>query len=415
MTVSAPAYQHSYTSNTVATFVTVSIISGASLSYLGNGQFSFPGYALAFFGIATAALLYPVPALGRTYIVVLASVTATLGTLAAMVFSPYEGGAEDALQALVYPITGLGLLLFGWRLLTANTALISRLCAWIAAVNAAVAIMGSIGWISHLPLIGSIETGRLIFGTNLPSSTGLFGNVNYYSTGQAVLWFLFVWLGACRRNSESIPFLLMAIVLFFSVFIGSSRGVLAALLVSLSFGLAMYWVTLQSRDRLWVALLSCLTVSLFSFAILLSWDAVYHILRLERGLNFRDALWRAGIQIWLERPLLGWGYAGAATERLGEMTGREASLHNGYLESLVRSGIFGFLLSYGLAIVLFIFSLIKNRKNLRPLIWPAMLVIFWLVNTAVRTFSFGGLGLLPVASVTALSVMVFYRPCLAKS
>src|SRR5699024_4384904 len=58
----------------------------------------------------------------------------------------------------------------------------------------------------------------------------------------------------------------------------------------------------------------------------------------------RSTVWLAGIDAFMERPLIGYGNSKNAIFKItSEVTGRDKVMHNLYLEILLRMGLVGFL------------------------------------------------------------------------
>lgn len=394
----------------LTTWAFVLLFGGAALSYMSQSLGQLVGYMLAFSGIVTLAISYPIVSRLRAHLVFLLCVGMLLTSLLSMLAaSQYATGVRAGIQSGMYPIILACLLLYGWRFFQANLKLLGCILLGVGMLNAIVALLASIGAITRLPLVGGIPTGRYIFGTDLPSSTGLAFNVNYYSTLQGSIFMLYAWIWSILSAERRCYHLVFGGFLFSTIVIGSSRGVLAAILLA---GVA--WLVLRFMSVNWRAKLKYLAVAgpgvCIAIILLISgWDSVSDAFRVSRGLNGRDVIWSGGIQIWLERPLLGYGYVGSTKEMLGVLIDRPGSLHSGYLSTLHRGGLLLFILVYGGALGITALGLGLSRKRWWRYRWPVIIVVFWLSNSAIRSFNLGGLGLLPVAVGIALSVILYAR------
>jgi putative inorganic carbon (hco3(-)) transporter len=117
--------------------------------------------------------------------------------------------------------------------------------------------------------------------------------------------------------------------------------------------------------------------------------------RLEESgpVTFRMAVYQAGWEMFLQKPLLGWGSLAMQAElssRISDFHQEQFYLHNTYLEILVQYGMFGFAL-YGWLVV-GLFRLGRKRPGLRSPVgtfpdaqfrslWP-LLVVVYLVNAS---------------------------------
>lgn len=309
-------------------------------------------------------------------------------------------------QALSYPIVAFLLLAAGHGAIAFDTAIIRHVIAVLAAANMAVALLSIVGGASEVPFFGDIESGRYIFGTTIHSSSGLMSNANYFATTQASLFFLFAILtiyakGRFDRKDRFILLLIGA-----SSILGSSRGTTLAMACGLASVLAS-----ASRKGSIIRKLCLLSIAGGIIAIPLYFhDAFYSIFRLSKGLNMRDDIWSVAIDAWLERPLFGWGINTGwvmGTFSAGDL--ESTSTHSGYLQLLVRGGIVSFLLVYGFLLSA-VYTGMRSRKDaLVKHRWSLASVVFYLVASGFRTYSFGGLGLLPLLAGIAVSI-IFHAP-----
>lgn len=119
----------------------------------------------------------------------------------------------------------------------------------------------------------------------------------------------------------------------------------------------------------------------------------------ERGpVDYREAVYAGGWQMFLERPLLGWGFHRMPDELPRFVSGyREKVLypHNTYLELLVEHGIVGLSMYVWL-----MFEMWRLGRGMIPLaeesgfldrefhrLWPVLLSVYW-INAAVVAMSY---------------------------
>ena len=386
------------------------LLGGAVLSYMSQSVGQLVGYILALSGLAGLALSWPIVSRARVQIVFVLCMGMLLISLFSMLAAnQYATGMRFVIQSAMYPLVLAALLLYGWRVLESDRKKLARLVAGVGTLNAVVALLASLGLVSSLPLVGEISTGRYIFGTQIPSSTGMAINVNYYSTLQGSIFLLYGWLLSDLGARRKWYHLGIGAFLLGTILIGSSRGVAAAMMAAGTAWLAIHFLHLRFQTKLQYLPLAGSFMLVAAYLVVAHWGWVSEAFRFDRGLNFRDVIWSAGIQLWLERPLMGYGYAGATSEMLGDMIGRAGSLHSGYLSTLNRGGVLLFMFVYGGVIAIVLLGLGMSRERWWRNRWPVAIVVFWLANSAIRTFNLGGLGLLPVAAVLALSVILYAR------
>lgn len=394
----------------LTTWAFVLLFGGAAVSYMSQSVGQLVGYMLALCGIVTLAISHPIVSRLRAHLVFLLCMGMLLISLLSMlVASQYATGVRAGIQSAMYPVILAGLLLYGWRMFQADLKLLACILLGIGTLNGIVALLASLGAITSLPLVGGILTGRDIFGTHLPSSTGLAFNVNYYSTLQGSIFMLYAWIWSIRSAERRWYHLIFGGFLLGTVVIGSSRGVVVAILAASVAWLVMRFMSLCWRARFKYMLAVGPIIFIGIILLFSGWESFSDALRISRGLNGRDVIWSAGIQIWLERPFLGYGYVGSTKEMLGVLIDRAGSLHSGYLSTLHRGGLVLFVLVYGSVLGITALGLGLSCKRWWRHRWPVIIIVFWLANSAIRSFNLGGLGLLPVAAGIALSVILYAR------
>ncbi len=173
--------------------------------------------------------------------------------------------------------------------------------------------------------------------------------------------------------------------------------------VWLSFIVSIGILILRSKNRhLRRACVAVALLGTMAVVIVLSVDDERHALRerlIESGpVDFREAVYAGGWQMFLEKPLTGWGVNQMPTELARHVSGykeKELYPHNTYLELLVEHGIFGLMLYTWL-----MWELLKLGRNPIPrseshgflnhrfhAIWPILLGVYW-VNAAVVVMNY---------------------------
>jgi putative inorganic carbon (hco3(-)) transporter len=173
--------------------------------------------------------------------------------------------------------------------------------------------------------------------------------------------------------------------------------------VWLSFAVSMGALIFLSRSRgLRRAGIAIAIVGLLSLIAILTFGDQQRALsdRLHESgpLDFREAVYEGGWQMFLEKPLTGWGINQMPTELAKHVSGyseKELYPHNTYLELLVEHGILGFALYLWL-----MWELWRLRKVPIPraestgflnrqfhIMWPILLAVYW-VNAGVVVMNY---------------------------
>jgi O-antigen ligase len=199
---------------------------------------------------------------------------------------------------------------------------------------------------------------------------------------------------------------------------GTVRGVKAVLLLGsvpvailatmtravwLSFAATMLWLIVRSRNgNLRKACVGLAVVGGAGFLIVASFPELQSALTertQERGpVEFREAVYAGGWQMFLERPLTGWGINRMPSELARHVSGyKESALypHNTYLELLVEHGIAGLALYAWL-----MWEILRlGRGSIPPeefnvfldrsfhSLWPLFLSVYW-INAALVVMNY---------------------------
>jgi putative inorganic carbon (HCO3(-)) transporter len=199
---------------------------------------------------------------------------------------------------------------------------------------------------------------------------------------------------------------------------GKIRGLKAAVLLAslpiailatmtravwLSFAVSVGALILRSNSRsLRRVAVAVATVGVVGLLIALSFDDQRHALtdRLEESgpVNFREAVYTAGWQMFLERPFTGWGVNQMPGELARHVSGyneKELYPHNTYLELLVEHGILGLALYAWL-----MWEILRLGRSSVPqeerngflnhrfhAMWPVLLGVYW-VNASVVVMNY---------------------------
>ncbi|WP_017756536.1 O-antigen ligase family protein [Calidifontibacillus oryziterrae] len=397
-------------------FSTISFIImllGGVLSYFGDSMdiIKLGGYILSLLGIILLVLIWPVKSLNKFILVFTFTSLIGIFSLIPIFLTSKYFTFTDFQQSVIYPINIFILLLYGYRILYTNIILIKRVLLILALINGFIAVLGSFGIISSIPLFGEIETGRYIFGTNIPSSTGLNNNVNYYSTTQVVLLLLIILLKYISKeeyNRTDSPLLML---IFVSSFFGSSRGVLLGLFLSLLTIVIISYFYSSTLQKFKIFLGLIVLIILLVVWVTQNFQYINNFiledLRFNRGLNGREDLWGVWVDRFKERPFLGWGSMEFKARDFINLYGVERSFQNSYLTVLYRGGLTLFICTYGLMVVCLIYNLGKVKNFFYINRYNMSIIVFFLFNAMVRNFSFGGIGLLPLSLGIVLSLCLY--------
>jgi O-antigen ligase len=173
--------------------------------------------------------------------------------------------------------------------------------------------------------------------------------------------------------------------------------------VWLSFaGTVLVLIVLSKQRRLRVALVTAIIVGAAGLAIVMGSTDLGGALsdRLEeRGpVDFRKAVYAGGWEMFLQRPLTGWGFHQMPFELPRHVSGYQEKIlypHNTYLELLVEHGLAGLVLYVWLMRELWKLGrgTIPARERNGFLdqyfhrLWPILLTVYW-VNAAVVVMSY---------------------------
>jgi O-antigen ligase len=213
---------------------------------------------------------------------------------------------------------------------------------------------------------------------------------------------------------------LLGVLALHALLRGRMRGLKAAVLLAsvpiailatmtravwLSFAVSMGVLIFRSHNRRLRRICGAVTiVGTLGLLIALSFDderrALTDRLRESGPLDFRQAVYAGGWQMFLEKPLTGWGVNQMPAELARHVSGykeKELYPHNTYLEILVEHGIFGLALYAWL-----MWEIFRLGRGLIPsaerdglldrqfhAMWPVLVGIYWVnANLVVMNYQF---------------------------
>jgi O-antigen ligase len=170
-----------------------------------------------------------------------------------------------------------------------------------------------------------------------------------------------------NENITQYSLLFLIVVMLAAALIAtfSRGGILAFVFSSLFFA----WITRRRRSlKQKTGLLTLLAAVIFIVAVLASWDRLEdRFADIERDHVFRLTVWTDSIGIVRDYPLLGTGLGTFKNAYMRYQTDRPLSLvdhaHNDYVELLTDTGIVGFLLATGIALVFFLKTFRRWRQK----------------------------------------------------
>jgi hypothetical protein len=309
-------------------------------------------------------------------------------------------GAGDALMLLSYPLVTAALVSRGRVLDDPFTA---RVLACIGVANGVVATANSLVGPLSLPLGITLDHHRAIFLTAVPSSAGLVSNVNYYAIVQVLIGWALVGTAdrAVRppgdaRNRWLRP---LAIAVMASSIVGSSRGGVLSLLAS-----ALAYTVLRIRGTAGRAMLAAslgAIVTAGAVVVHRFQDVITVGLRIYKGLNDRDVIWEAARELFTSRPWLGWASVSTVETELLLLGSTNASVQSTWIMLLLRNGLVGTALLTALLVAVTL-VVVRDARLRHAHAWAIALVVAWVVNSFVRTFSLGGIGFVPLLAALAI-------------
>lgn len=309
-------------------------------------------------------------------------------------------------QSTLYPLVLFLSLLAGYKIAYTSLNILSKVILLLAILNALVAFGGALGYINYLPLFGDVIVGRYVFGLNLPSSNGMSLNVNYYSSTQASLMFLYALTKSLKKTHLSKKDLFLIGLIGLSSFLGSSRGVLLAVVVAVGLVFFINSIVANKQIKRRARLLIIVTLSAVFILLYQYYEVLEEAFRLYKGLNNRDTIWLDVLEMIKQNLFFSVGhdpqyYLG----NFGSGELQDSSFHNGYLFLIGQSGIIVFLLTYFILFFMLFYGLKHNKALWFKYRWVVASIVFFLVMTFSRTYNIGGLGLVPILLALSLSLV----------
>ena len=301
----------------------------------------------------------------------------------------------DVLQIVFYPLIGTLLLIFLYDASNRYPKLLGWLVFFVCLLNGLVASCNILFGPLTLPMYGKLVLYRNIFFLPFQSSSGLLGNINYYSVVQGVgFWVAFGLLHnhLTRKKLTNSGF----IFIFVSSFFGASRSAGAALLCSL---MLYFYITADRIKKIRIIIYTMISIIIVLVIVrqFFTVDRVDQAFRLYKGFNARDEIWAAAVEMFYERPLVGWGSIATINESLVDEFGSpNTSTQNTLFFSLLRIGILG-TVCWLLQVLMACYYGFRRSSTRFQHTWALCGIFFVGFDSMFRTYSFGGVGFIPLA------------------
>jgi len=287
------------------------VLAGAFLSYthLELNPVKLFSYIMSMVGLSVVVLADQRFHRGPTIVAAAFTSGMALSTLVSGLLSHTGAEPLSLAQELFYPIVLCVGSIVLWRIQSGSIFGLDRLVLGVGLANFGVALLGTFGVLDSVPLFGPIETGRWVFGTTLPSASGLAFNVNYFAVTQATLFFFYgIMTGDRSGPRRSAVLWLLAL----SSLWGSSRGVLLSLVVAVMVMLVIVAFHDKTRRGAMARVWLLATVAGLGVGLLFVGDYLYDAFRLYKGLVHEWGSWRRGLaplrlsahaRAWWPRPV----------------------------------------------------------------------------------------------------------------
>lgn len=271
---------------------------------------------------------------------------------------------------------------------------IYKISKWVIAVFCAINTISLLIWFLHLlgfpELPGIFAYSSMVTTENHPGDYQFFGLYEWVTDGShrtitALVLGLFLY---SRKQMKTFPFYLNLITSFAYIILAGARSAficLVPIVMYLAYLIVQRFIGHKFAKKIFIVVL-VLGIVFVGIKIIPAISELIHLTKenssyafdiLNAKSNGRMSLWKAGIEVGMQKPLFGWGWAyypSLLIEKAGYIGG--VSLHNTIINVFVFSGISGVIS----LLVFFIISIWKLWKN-RHLIastksgWLLILVI----------------------------------------
>jgi O-antigen ligase len=264
-----------------------------------------------------------------------------------------------------------------WDLYTTRTAIEAGLQAYVLGLT--VPIVSTIA-----SFIASTNTEYALYGRysapgNNANTTGIL-----LAIGLPLAWYLAASAGE-SKTAQALRLVNYAYIpaITFTIILTGTRFALIMSLPAFLFGLGtLKGLKTVSRILIFVLLLA----AVFALGPIIP-EAIFARLgtiddEIQGGdLNDRTELWKTGLDLWLEHPILGLGSAGYNTS-VETIYGRPRSVHNSFIAVLAELGIIGLGL-FGIVLVTAVSLAWRHQRTLDAWFWLTVLATWGLGNLAL--------------------------------
>ncbi|OUQ30347.1 O-antigen ligase family protein [Massilimicrobiota sp. An134] len=255
-------------------------------------------------------------------------------------------------------------------------------------------------------------------------ATGITGNANSLGIWSNVAFIFSVYYIKKEKNLK-IKYLYVAIALMsvYTAIASGSRTYTICILLNISI---FFIVMFQSKIKYLVLIAVILFICIDITSVL---DLLYHLPGVERLIEqggSRGAIWEAGISLWKQKPIFGWGYGVNqelnSIEYLGYIPGYTDygfSFHNSYLSTIIEIGIVGLfivLMHYVLIMLKGLKNYIKTKNiTIFTVIWICINMFFCFIGSSAMTSLGSTEGFLFWGLLMWLYVYVYYGDSLGEN
>lgn len=351
-----PTGENTTSLNRLLSIVYIIFICGFfALSHGGHRNFYYIAVLLPFF-----ALLYKERGLGLSRSKIFLMVLIYLFYMCFTLFWADAVTVEDVYNCVRKSLLTLSFVCISVYLINTNSEFLPQVFKWSCLFSGLMAIFWIISFYyidGHHGRVGSLG------GRNVPTQAG-----NVYALMALITWFCFIF----KIKILSYRFLLYCCVglsLFAFVFLTGSRGPL------LSFASILLFCSLLVYTKKSLVVSGCfalLVTGLFLFKIF-DFSSL-----LKRGSSFRPTIWWQSFDLWLAKPILGYGYGGGRPDIVFGNNYIANHSHNVFISNALDGGLLSVLVLVFMLVLSGYWTLCYFKKQHD--ITPFALVLFAVVS-----------------------------------
>jgi O-antigen ligase len=131
-------------------------------------------------------------------------------------------------------------------------------------------------------------------------------------------------------------------------------------------------------------------------------------LRLYKGFNNRDDLWAIGLDLAAKSPFFGYGSVDSVQDAMKSAGASNSTAQNTALTMLLVFGIGGALIFLYLVLAA-VYRFIRLRNRAPEHVAVAVLLLFALIDSLVRSYIVGGVGVVPLLMCASMAYLIRLR------